>query len=608
MLRGTKENRSFRALTLKHAGMVALCFLLLASTIVAVIPQANLLHSTLAPAAYAQETDTGEAEETDTGEAEETDTGDSTAPTVTSTEPVDGATDVPVTLTSITATFSELVQGVDDTTFTIDGITGEVTYDSQSNTATFTPSENLAFETEYIASLSSAITDAAGNPLTATEWSFTTAAEGDEEVPLGEVPLGEVQSGEEDDTTAPTVTSTEPVDGATDVPVTLTSITATFSELVQGVDDTTFTVSQGDTAVEGTVAYDSQSNTATFTPSENLAFETEYIASLSSAITDAAGNPLTATEWSFTTAAEGDEEVPLGEEVQSGGGTDPSGVDELYATASGGPTWYISEQEDPTSEGHFYLSMYSGSTIGYSGSGIWNVDATSGTQEHGIRMHVDSPSGSWTNTEMTGYFKALSGSDQFTMIARHGPSYQDDNGCQAYGYYGMTTIDGNVFFKKKLYHFNDGYTKRLAQVDALSSLSDNRWIGMKFVVYDLSNGDVKLELWIDDGDMTNNWRKVSELVDSGNHAVEGGDDCGRQATDTIDSGTRVTYRVDNMEFDFKKLSAREIEPPNGAETSAVAAEPQEEETSGSDEPQGDEQTSGSDEPQGDEQTSGSDEG
>ena len=78
MLRGTRENRSFRALTLNYAGMAALCFLLLASTIVAVIPQANLLHSTLAPAAYAQETDTGE---TDTGEAEQEVSTEETTPT-----------------------------------------------------------------------------------------------------------------------------------------------------------------------------------------------------------------------------------------------------------------------------------------------------------------------------------------------------------------------------------------------------------------------------------------------------------------------------------------------------------------------------------------------
>ena len=54
MLRGTRENRSFRALTLNYAGVAALCFLLLASTIVAVIPQANL-PSILFPSAYAQE-------------------------------------------------------------------------------------------------------------------------------------------------------------------------------------------------------------------------------------------------------------------------------------------------------------------------------------------------------------------------------------------------------------------------------------------------------------------------------------------------------------------------------------------------------------------------
>ena len=59
-------------------------------------------------------------------------------------------------------------------------------------------------------------------------------------------------------------------------------------------------------------------------------------------------------------------------------------------------------------------------------------------------MHVDSPDGVWKNTEITGYFNVQTGDDQITMIARHGPSYHDDGGCQAYGYYGMTAVDGNV--------------------------------------------------------------------------------------------------------------------------------------------------------------------
>src|SRR5215213_2072047 len=248
-----------------------------------------------------------------------------------------------------------------------------------------------------------------------------------------------------------------------------------------------------------------------------------------------------------------EEPVPLSE-----GGTDEWGIKELYPTASNGPTWYIREVEDPTTDSLFYYGIYEGTTIKSIGTGVWQVDARSGTQEHGIRMHVDSPTGKWKNTEMTGYFNIHSGDDQFTMIARHGPSYHDNGGCEAYGYYALTAVDGQVFFKKKLYHFNNGYTKRLAQVNALGDIHDE-WVGMKFAVYDLPNGDVKLELWIDKGDMTNKWQKETELIDKGNLAVTGGDDCGRDATDKIDSGTRVSFRADNSLFDFKKLSVREIQ-------------------------------------------------
>ncbi|HEU4444057.1 MAG TPA: PKD domain-containing protein, partial [Nitrososphaeraceae archaeon] len=239
-----------------------------------------------------------------------------------------------------------------------------------------------------------------------------------------------------------------------------------------------------------------------------------------------------------------------------GGGEDRFGIEQIYSTASGGPTWYIQEREDPTSDGHFYYGMYRTTTVGYSGSGVWRVDARSGTQEHGIRMHVDSPSGQWKNTEMTGYFRVLTGNDQITMIARHGPSYHGNEGCEAYGYYGMTAVDGNVFFKKKLWHYDDGYTRRLAQIDALDNIL-NDWIGMKFVVYDLGNGDVKLELWIDEGNMSNNWEKVTELVDSGGIHVEG-EDCGTPSNTIVREGTRASFRVDNSLFDFKKLSVREI--------------------------------------------------
>jgi PKD repeat protein len=638
MLRGTRENRSFRALTLNYAGMAVLCFLLLASTIVAVIPQINLTPSTLAPAAYAQETDTGEAEETDTGEAEETDTGEAEETDTGEAEETDtGEAEQEVnteetTPTEIFTTLETLVEesGI-TTTSGLQQLVAANTTDELAQMAGRSDAQELE-ETPGITD-SQAVDAIAGAPdlqsladlvLMSVQEMLTELLPqqppGDEEVP----PPGDEEVPPPGDEEVPPPGDEEvPPPGDEEVPPT-TDLTAEISSNATS-GDAPLAIEFDATIAGGTepytISWDFDGDGSEDSDEQNVVHTFEESGTYNVTLTVTDSDDQTVSDNLEITVEEGDEEVPPGEEVPPpgeevppGGGTDPFGIDELYATASGGPTWYISEEEDPTSDGHFYLSMYSGTTISYPESGVWNVDATSGTQEHGIRMHVDSPSGSWTNTEMTGYFRAVSGSDQFTMIARHGPSYHDDNGCQAYGYYGMTAIDGNVFFKKKLYHFNDGYTKRLAQVDALSSLGDNRWIGMKFVVYDLPNGDVKLELWIDDGDMTNNWRKVTELVDSGNHAVEGGDDCGRQATDTIDSGTRVTYRVDNMEFDFKKLSSREIQPPNdgeSAESAAVAAaEPQDEEsaagTAAAAEPQ-DEETSSSEEPQGDEQTESSDE-
>jgi len=89
---------------------------------------------------------------------------DFTAPTVASTSPAADATDVLVD-TVVTATFSEAMDESTITTgsFTIAGVSGSVSYNSGSYTATFTPAADLAYDTTYTASLSTAITDIAGH-------------------------------------------------------------------------------------------------------------------------------------------------------------------------------------------------------------------------------------------------------------------------------------------------------------------------------------------------------------------------------------------------------------------------------------------------------------
>jgi methionine-rich copper-binding protein CopC len=103
---------------------------------------------------------------------------DFTAPTVASTSPASDETDVAVD-TVVTATFSEAMDESTITTssFSLDGVSGSVSYNSGSYTATFTPDADLDYNTTYTATLTTAITDAAGNPLGATySWSFTTAS------------------------------------------------------------------------------------------------------------------------------------------------------------------------------------------------------------------------------------------------------------------------------------------------------------------------------------------------------------------------------------------------------------------------------------------------
>ncbi|NQT31163.1 MAG: Ig-like domain-containing protein, partial [Deltaproteobacteria bacterium] len=101
---------------------------------------------------------------------------DTTPPTVSSTSPTAGATGVSLD-TAVTATFSEAMDASTITTgsFTIAGVSGSVSYNSGTYTATFTPSADLAYDTTYTASLSTAVTDAAGNPMaSAYSWRFTT--------------------------------------------------------------------------------------------------------------------------------------------------------------------------------------------------------------------------------------------------------------------------------------------------------------------------------------------------------------------------------------------------------------------------------------------------
>jgi hypothetical protein len=60
----------------------------------------------------------------------------------------------------------------------------------------------------------------------------------------------------------------------------------------------------------------------------------------------------------------------------------------------------------------------------------------------------------------------------------------------------MLSADGDDFFKKKLFHHGGGHTDRTAVEENVVDDLEDRWIGLKMVVYDLDedSDEVKLEL------------------------------------------------------------------------------------------------------------------
>ncbi len=219
---------------------------------------------------------------------------DTAPPTVTTTVPVSDATAVAIG-NSLTATFSEAMDPltITDLSFTLtDGVTpvtGAVTYSGV--TAVFNPLADLAFNTTYTATITTVAEDLAGNPLASDHvWSFTTGAA--------------------PDTTAPTVTLTVPADGATAVALG-NNLTATFSEAMDPLTITnlSFTLTNGVNPVTGAVTYSGV--TAVFNPLADLAFNTTYIATITTVAADLAGNPLASDYvWSFTTGAVPDTTAP----------------------------------------------------------------------------------------------------------------------------------------------------------------------------------------------------------------------------------------------------------------------------------------------------------
>ena len=252
----------------------------------------------------------------------------SPSPTVTAVAPANNATGVSRNATIITAQFSEPVAALGANDFTVAceapcaGASGAVTMNADGSIAIFsvtTPAQLDAL-TQYTATIANATSVATGRALQAPfVWRFTTGTTFDSTRPR--VIL-----------TQPETTDPGPTPG---VPVN-SAISAVFSENMNPLTVTganfSFDCDFPCVAPSGTVSYGTGSRSLVFTPDETPEVGTTYTATIGSAVTDLAGNPLAGNQglanetsdyiWRFTTAvAVAESEILVDATSPANGGT-----------------------------------------------------------------------------------------------------------------------------------------------------------------------------------------------------------------------------------------------------------------------------------------------
>ena len=225
---------------------------------------------------------------------------DTDAPYVVSTNPVLNSTAVEINR-AITVTFNEAIDPatITSNSFLIDNANGDivegiVAYDSASRTAIFRTG-NLSPATNYVATITNAVEDLAGNTLEVDyTWQFTTAAPPE---------INAI------DTTPPVVLNRFPAPNATSV-ASNTEVSVTFNEPMDPSTINTKTLTlNGTSSVSGTVSYVGTS--ALFKPTADLVAGTVYTVTVERTIEDLAGNLLgTPVVWNFTTGNQTDVQGP----------------------------------------------------------------------------------------------------------------------------------------------------------------------------------------------------------------------------------------------------------------------------------------------------------